>query len=147
MKPTCHILILFLLCFFLNLCEKSNSENPSENHFRIEEKTTRINTAALVKLQGNRLLNDMKAVLMASEGIEFASNQNQVLKIAGAGSLMGFIIHSKKQEELTNGDYFINLRPPFEEGDIAVGFHTLNWNEKDIIDFYEKVEGLRLQKQ
>lgn len=54
---------------------------------------------------------------------------------------MGFIIYSQKNERLKNGDNLINLRPLFEEGDIALDFYNLNWDKKDGLIHYELDEG------
>lgn len=83
----------------------------------------------------------MKALLFASDGISFMANNDQTLEINGKGQLMGFIIHSNTEKALSNGDHYINLRPPYKEGDIAVGFYTMNWDEGNGVVFYEKTIG------
>lgn len=55
--------------------------------------------------------------------------------------LLGFIIHSEQEDALSNGNHYINLRPPFGKGDIAIGFYALNWNENDGVFLYEQTEG------
>ncbi len=95
----------------------------------------------MVKLLDNTFLKDMKAFLFASDGISFETKSENTLQIKGKGSLLGFIIHSNQEDALTSGDYFINLRPPFKEGDIAVGFYSMNWDENDNVLFYEKTVG------
>jgi hypothetical protein len=50
--------------------------------------------------------------------------------------LLGFIIHSEQEDALSNGNHYINLRPPFGEGDIAIGFYALNWKDNDGVFLY-----------
>ena len=83
----------------------------------------------------------MKALLLASDGITFTAKDEKALQIKGKGQLLGFIIHSNSTNDLTNGDHYVNLRPPFKEGDIAIGFYTMNWDESKGIVFYEKTIG------
>ena len=54
---------------------------------------------------------------------------------------MGFIIYSQKNEDLVNGDHFINLRPPYKQGDVALGFYNLDWDEKNGLIHYEEDDG------
>lgn len=89
----------------------------------------------------------MKALLFASDGISFMANNDQTLEINGKGQLMGFIIHSNTEKALSNGDHYINLRPPYKEGDIAVGFYTMNWDEGNGVVFYEKTIGRSFLKK
>ena len=42
---------------------------------------------------------------------------------------------------MSNGNHYINLRPPFGEGDIAIGFYALNWKDNDGVFLYEQTEG------
>lgn len=129
----------FVFYFFIG-CEEP-FYNSYDNHFRVAGKTTIISSAALVELSGNNLLNDMKALLFASDGISFMAKNEKTLQIKGKGQLLGFIIHSNSTNDLTNGDHYVNLRPPFKEGDIAIGFYTMNWDESKGIVFYEKTIG------
>ena len=86
----------------------------------------------------------MKAIVFASDGISFGWDDKKDFKLIGKGSLLGFIIYSNNNKALTDGDYFVNLSPPFGEGDIAIGFYTLNWEERDNIVFYENSDGTAL---
>ncbi|MGB0396334.1 MAG: hypothetical protein ACPGC6_06155 [Flavobacteriaceae bacterium] len=141
MKPIItHLGIAFFFYFFIG-CEDPLYNSTSNNHFRVGGKTTVISSAALVKLSGNNLLNDMKALLLASDGITFTAKDEKALQIKGKGQLLGFIIHSNSTNDLTNGDHYVNLRPPFKEGDIAIGFYTMNWDESKGIVFFEKTIG------
>jgi hypothetical protein len=140
LKPTLTCLGFALLLFVYSNCEKSN-KTDFENYFKVAEKKIFITSGAMVKLLDNTFLKDMKAVLFASDGISFETKSENTLQIKGKGSLLGFIIHSNQEDALTSGDYFINLRPPFKEGDIAVGFYSMNWDENDNVLFYEKTVG------
>lgn len=59
----------------------------------------------MVNLTGNRLLNEMKGLLFASNGIAFKPKDGKILQINGKGQLLGFIIHSNASNTLTNGDH------------------------------------------
>ena len=141
MKPTSPKLGLVLLFLLLIACQKTDSSSTSTNYFKIDDQRHSIEKAAFVNLEDNPVLKDMKVLLFVSDGLSFDANSNRELKIRGKGKLMGFIIYSQKNERLKNGDHFINLRPPSEEGDIALGFYNLNWDEKDGLIHYEEDEG------
>jgi len=144
MKPTLTLLGFALLFCVLIYCERTDPSTSSINHFKIEEKNTIITSAAFVNLSENSLLNNMKAIVFASDGISFGWDDKKNFKLIGKGPLLGFIIHSNNEATLTDGDYFVNLSPPFGEGDIAIGFYTLNWDERDSIVFYENSDGTAL---
>jgi len=147
MKPTYLILGLALLFLLLISCQKTGSRTTPINYFEIDDQKHKIEKAAFVNLEDNPVLKDMKAILFISDGLSFDANSNRELKIRGKGKLMGFIIYSQNNEELENGDYFINLLPPFKEGDIALGFYDLDWYEKTGLILYEEGEATVVQKQ
>ena len=144
MKPTYLILGLALLFLLLISCQKTGSRTTPINYFEIDDQKHKIEKAAFVNLEDNPVLKDMKAILFISDGLSFDANSNRELKIRGKGKLMGFIIYSQNNEELENGDYFINLLPPFKEGDIALGFYDLDWYKKTGLILYEEGEGFSL---
>lgn len=131
MKPTLTLLGFALLSFVSIHCNRSDPVASPTNHFKIEEKITIISSAAFVNLSENRFLNKMKALIFASDGITFGLDDDKKFKLMGKGPLLGLIIYSNNETTLTPGDYFVNLRPPFGEGDIAIGFYTLNWDERE----------------
>lgn len=142
MKPTYLPLGLALVIFFFTGCQKNDNQSTSANNFfKVEDQRHSIEKAAYVTLEGNPILENMKALLFNSDGISFDANSNRELIIKGKGKLMGFIIYGKKNDGLDNGDHFINLRPPFMEGDVALGFYDLNWDEKDGLIRYEENDG------
>jgi hypothetical protein len=144
MKPTLTLLGFALLSFVSIHCNRSDPVASPTNHFKIEEKITIISSAAFVNLSENRFLNKMKALIFASDGITFGLDDDKKFKLMGKGPLLGLIIYSNNETTLTPGDYFVNLRPPFGEGDIAIGFYTLNWDEREGVVFYEKTDGTAL---
>jgi len=138
MKPIFTRLGLVPVFLLLINCQKTDSNNSTAiNYFEVDDQTHYIKEAALIRLEGNPRLDNMKVLLFISDGLSIDANSNWELKIRGKGKLMGFIIYSKKNEGLDNGDHFINLRPPFKEGDIALGFYALNWDENDGLIYYE----------
>ncbi|MEK9603671.1 MAG: hypothetical protein VW127_04525 [Flavobacteriaceae bacterium] len=139
MKPT--IILLVTILFVFAGCQKSNTKNRYDNHFKLNEENHAIEKAAMIELVGNDLLNDMKVVLFASEGIRFDTDINRELQIRGQGKLMGFIIYSENPSQLDKGNHYINLRPPYEKGDVALGFYSLDWNEEDELLRYEENNG------
>ena len=125
-------------------CQKTGNGTTPINYFEIDDQKLKIEEAAFVNLEDNTVLKDMKALLFISDGLSFDANSNLELKIRGKGKLMGFIIYSQNNEELENGDYFINLLPPLKEGDITLGFYDLDWYEKTGLILYEEGEGFIL---
>ena len=141
MKPTYLTLGFALALLLFTGCQKTESEPSTKNYFDIDGQNHSIEKAALVKLEDNPVLNDMKVLLFISEGLSFDADSNRELKIKGRGTLTGFIIYSQKNEDLVNGDHFINLRPPYKEGDVALGFYNLDWDEKNGLIHYEEDDG------
>lgn len=139
MKPTLTLLLTILYVF--TGCQKSNTKNRSDNHFKLNEENHAIEKAALIELVGNDVLNNMKVVLFGSEGIRFDADINRELQIKGQGKLMGFIIYGENPTLLDKGNHYINLRPPYEKGDVALSFYSLDWNEEDELLRYEENNG------
>ncbi|MDA0200196.1 MAG: hypothetical protein O2878_00705 [Bacteroidetes bacterium] len=141
MKPTYFNLGFAWVVLLFACCQKTESNSATNNFFDIDGKKHSIEKAAFVKLEDNSTLNNMKALLFSSKGLSFDTDSNRELKIKGRGTLMGFIIYSQKNEDLVNGDHFINLRPPYKEGDVALGFYNLDWDEKNGLIHYEEDDG------
>ena len=141
MKPTVTLLGYALVIIGLINCEKNNPSSESNNYIIVVDKKSFISSSAIVELPGNPVLKDMKAVLLGSEGIFFSNKEGNNLSIKGNGMLLGFIIHSEQEDALSNGNHYINLRPPFGKGDIAIGFYALNWKDNDGVFLYEQTEG------
>ncbi len=141
MKPTYLTLVFAWAILLFTGCQKTDSEPSTNNYFDIDGQNHSIEKAAFVKLEDNPVLNDMKVLLFISEGLSFDTDSNRELKIKGRGTLMGFIIYSQKNEDLVNGDHFINLRPPYKQGDVALGFYNLDWDEKNGLIHYEEDDG------
>ena len=129
MKLTFILMEFPLILFFFIGCDDPFQDSSAKNHFKVDGNTIMIRSAAMVNLTGNKVLNEMKGLLFASNGIAFTSKSGKVLQINGKGQLLGFIIHSNASNALTNGDHYIKLRLPFMKGDIAIGFYTMNWDE------------------
>ena len=142
MKPTFAIASFVLLFLILTNCDNSESTDPeTSSQFIVDQITYTIDQAAMVELLGNPFLIDMKVILFASGGLRFDADSNRELKIRGKGQLMGFMIYNKKGDPLTNGDHFVNLRPPYNKGEVSLGFYSIEWDEADGLVFYEDKEG------
>ena len=141
MKLTFILTEFPLILFFFIGCNDPFQDSSAKNHFKVDGNTIMIRSAAMVNLTGNKVLNEMKGLLFASNGIAFTSKSGKVLQINGKGQLLGFIIHSNASNALTNGDHYIKLRLPFMKGDIAIGFYTMNWDESKGTVFFEKTIG------
>lgn len=129
------------LCFFIYFCSNKQIEYSSPDHFKINETQYIIESAAFVKLTGPSFFNNLNGLIFATDGVSFSSLNDKVLSLKGKGKILGFIIYSSEKETLNEGVHFMNLRPPYSEGDIAIGFYTLDWEEDKGSVFYDENEG------
>ena len=68
--------------FFIG-CNDPFQDSSAKNHFKVDGNTIMIHSAAMVNLTGNKVLNEMKGLLFASNGIAFTSKSGKVLQING----------------------------------------------------------------
>ena len=138
------LLLCITLCFFIYFCSNKQIEYSSADYFKISETQYTIESAAFLKLTGLSFFNNLNGLIFATDGVSFFSLNDKMLSLKGKGKILGFIIYSSESETLNDGVHFMNLRPPYSEGDIAIGFYTLDWNEDKDSVFYDENDGPRL---
>ena len=146
-KP--FLLLLVVICFFI-VCqqEKAKTTTPENNVFYINDSPNSITTFGLSNLgpdpSGNQYQGYLKVLLLLSEGITMSEDPTGLLYLKGKGTLLGILLYNQTATTLTEGDYYVDLRPPHEIGEASIGFYTLAFDESLVNGPYLNYPGLAL---
>jgi len=145
MPRTQSAFILLFLTF--NYCsDREDKIEESENLFTFSNEKFSIARAGIadfgidptaILYTGNFLV-----LLFVTEGITFSTEANGNLLLTGTGAILGLVTFSNSNDYLDDGNYFVNLRPPFEKGDVSIGFYTTTFDSKEVNGPYFDYEGI-----
>ena len=119
------------------------NESISTSHFTVQDVRYIIQTAGIVDFGENAALYDghRTALIFISDGVTFETNLENRLTLLGKGALFGLVLYLPTKLGVAEGDYFVNLRPPYAKGDIGIGFYTLYFDEPNATVPYFDTQG------
>lgn len=148
MAPFKPLLLLLVLFCFLIVCQEEKTTTPQNNLVYSNDSSININTLALSNFGPdpgeNQYQGHLKVLLLLSEGIRMSEDLNGMLYLKGKGFLLGIILYDAFAKGLTEGEYYIDLRPPHEIGEASIGFYTFSFDEALVDGPYFNYPGLAL---
>lgn len=148
MAPFKPVLLLLVIFCFLIACQEEKTTPPQNNVVYSNDSPYNISTLGLSNLgpdpKGNQYQGHLKVLLLLSEGISMSEEQNGMLYLKGKGFLLGIILYDAFATGLTDGEYYIDLRPPHEIGEASIGFYTFSFDESLVDGPYLNYPGLAL---
>jgi len=140
-------LVLFLL--ISPFCSNGDGDNnKTNNFFTIKGEKFSIARAGIsdfgIDPSNNIYKGNFLVLLFVTEGIAFNTTPNGDLLLEGTGAIMGLVTFSDTMNYLEDGNYFINLKPPFQKGDVSIGFYTTSFDSKRVMGPYFDYDGIPL---
>jgi hypothetical protein len=147
MLRTALPLVLFFL-IFSNCSDGEDNNNKTNNFFTIDGEKFSIAHAGIsdfgIDPSNDIYKGNFLVLLFATEGVDFNTGPNGDLLLEGTGAIMGLVTFSDTMDYLEDGSYFLNLRPPFQKGDVSIGFYTTSFDSKLVKGPYFDYEGTPL---
>ena len=139
MHRTALPLVLIFLVFFY-CSESDDKKNENNNFFSINSERYPINRAGIIDfgpdLSNSIYKGNLLVIIFVAEGIEFNQEEDGNLLLEGTGAIMGLVTFSDYKNYLEDGNYFLNLRPPFEKGDVSIAFYSPTFNSEYVVGPY-----------
>ena len=145
MHRTALPLVLIFLVFFY-CSESDDKKNENNNFFSINSERYPINRAGIIDfgpdLSNSIYKGNLLVIIFITEGIEFNQEEDGNLLLEGTGAIMGLVTFSDYKNYLEDGNYFLNLRPPFEKSDVSIAFYSPTFNSEYVVGPYFNYDGI-----